>query len=302
MSRLSRLARRARRALLALLTLPAALAITGCGGDPADPGAEEATGTPDAPLTPTPGAKADGVSDGITTLTFDADFEETLTAPVVAGETLRVRYDLDRLPDCRGTQGGYPQWNITGYFAVDGGEARTFEVTRAEGAERVAVDALLDIPRGRDLAMWFSVNNRWGCVAWDSNYGENYRVALEIPAAEAVIAFGAGGDVSTEGELVAGGTLRIAYDLERLSECRGTQGGMPQWNVTGHLKVDDGAEETFEVSRVEGNARVSEPARLEVPAGRTLSLWFTASNRWGCFEADDADGQRHRFSISTSAH
>ncbi len=282
----------ARLALLtSLLVLPA------CGGD--ETTAAEAT-TPDGPIAATPGAKADGVSDDVPTLVFGADFSETLTAPVVAGQTLRVRYAPDRLPDCRGTQGGRPQWNITGYAAADGGEPVTFEVTQVEGDDRVAADALIEVPRGDDLALWFSVTNRWGCIAWDSNYGENYHVAVSTPAAEAVLDFAADGTVKAQGDLVAGGTLRVRYDLGRLSQCRGTQGGLPQWNITGHLAVDDAPEQTFEVSRVEGDDRVAEEAVLEVPRGRSLSLWFTSGDRWGCHETDDAEGAGHVFEIATA--
>ena len=99
------------------------------------------------------------------------------------------------------------------------------------------------------------------------------------------------------GDLVPGGLVRVRYDLDRLSQCRGTQGGMPQWNITGHLRVDDAAESTFEVSRVEGADRVSADAVLEVPAGRSLALWFTAGGRWGCHEADDQGGAGYRFDL-----
>ena len=29
------------------------------------------------------------------------------------------------------------------------------------------------------LEMWFQVSNRWGCNAWDSNYGNNYRFTVQ---------------------------------------------------------------------------------------------------------------------------
>ncbi|MCK6576094.1 DUF6209 family protein [Myxococcota bacterium] len=269
------------------LTATLALLAAACGSDTGTETATAPEATPDAPIGVTPGAKADGVDDGVTTLTFDADFGETLSAPVVAGQPLRVRYDLDRLPDCRGTQGGHPQWNITGYAQVDDQRPQTFEVTTVDGAERVAQAALIDVPAGRELSLWFSVNNRWGCVAWDSNYGENYRVAIESPSAEAVLTFGEDGSVEQTGDLVAGGRLTVRYDLDRLPECRASQGGYPQWGASGHLKVDDGPEQTFEISEVADGERIAREATMTVPFGESLHLWFSVNDRYGCFQQDD---------------
>jgi hypothetical protein len=136
-------------------------------------------GQPSAPSTSMGGGKADGVDAELTTVRFAADYTVSQSGPIVAGQKLRVRYDLDRLPDCRGTQGGYPQWNITGYFSVDGGAAKSFEVSEVQGDDRVAKDAVLTVPAGRDLALWFSVTNRWGCNAYDSDGGNNYHLTIE---------------------------------------------------------------------------------------------------------------------------
>jgi hypothetical protein len=268
-----------------LLTAALSFTVAACGNAETSAPAPEAT--PDAPIDVTPGGKADAVDDGLATLTFDADFGETLSAPVVAGAPLRVRYDLARLPECRGTQGGHPQWNITGYAQVDDGAPQTFEVTTVDGADRVAKDALIDVPAGAELSLWFSVNNRWGCVAWDSNYGENYRVAIESPSAEAVLTFDADGGFEQTGDLVAGGRMTVRYALERLPECRASQGGYPQWGAAGHLKVDDGAEQTFEISEVIDGERVAREATMTVPFGASMHLWFTVNDRYGCFQQDD---------------
>ena len=43
-----------------------------------------------------------------------------------------------------------------------------------------AVAAHIEIPAAADgLELWFENNSRWGCQAWDSAYGENYRFSIE---------------------------------------------------------------------------------------------------------------------------
>lgn len=117
---------------------------------------------------------ADGVE-----LRFTGDYDAVLSGPIHAGDRLHVLYDLARLPDCRGTMSGYPAWGVSGYWSVDGGAEHVFEVSRVEGSDRVAQEALITVPAGRELAFWFGVTNRWGCHAWDSNYGGNWTFAIE---------------------------------------------------------------------------------------------------------------------------
>ena len=73
----------------------------------------------------------------------------------------------------------------------------------------------------------------------------------------------------------------------RLPECRASQGGYPQWGASGHLKVDDGPEQTFEISEVADGERVAREATMTVPFGESLHLWFSVNDRYGCFQQDD---------------
>jgi hypothetical protein len=116
---------------------------------------------------------------GQTLISFGADGAVQVSGPVVAGATVLVRYEPSRVEECRGTTYGNPAWNVIGYAAADGGEAETFEVTRVEGYDRVPVDAEVLVPHGDTLELWFQFSNRWGCVAYDSNDGQNYEFAIE---------------------------------------------------------------------------------------------------------------------------
>lgn len=247
---------------------------------------------------PQSGDKADRVSG--TGLRFNGDFGEELSGALRAGDSLRVSYDLDRLPGCRGTSGGRPQWNITGFMSIDGAAAQTFEVSRVQGDERVPVDAVLTVPAGRDLAFWFQVNNRWGCSEFDSDFGNNYHfvVGATDPAPRAHLTFDAEGKLFSEGSLRSGGKVVVSYDLDRLPACRGTSGGLPQWTITGFAQVDGGTARSFEVSRVAGDDREPIDAELELPRGASLSLWFQVTNRWGCSEYDGNGGSNYVFQLN----
>lgn len=96
-----------------------------------------------------------------------------------AGGKVKIRYEQDRLPDCRRIQQGSPVWTITGYASIAGAEAQSFQTGRPSGAEREAIDATLDLPRTGELALWFQVTSLGGCMKYDSKNGANYRFAIE---------------------------------------------------------------------------------------------------------------------------
>ena len=87
---------------------------------------------------------------------------------------MKVRYEQDRLPQCRQTQGGSPVWNISGYASVDGAPALAFSTGKPVGSDREAVDVLVDLPKAGNLALWFDVTSISGCHEVDSKGGANY--------------------------------------------------------------------------------------------------------------------------------
>ena len=115
------------------------------------------------------------------TITFRSDWVNTVTGSLTAGATVRVVYDAARLTACRGEQSGYQQWSITGYYRVNGGAALSFPV--APVSAQTPSPAVITLPsESGTLEMWFQNNNRWGCNAYDSNYGQNYRFTVAASA------------------------------------------------------------------------------------------------------------------------
>lgn len=148
-----------------LLKLCVLLPLVGCAVSHATGGEGEA-----------PASLAQSALDGAATLTFGADWTASASGPVHAGAPVTVAYDARRLPTCRGTLGGRRQWAITAFWQLDGGAVGALDVSDAP--------ATLTAAHPGDLALWFQVTDRWGCMAYDSAFGANYHFAVQ-PRADA---------------------------------------------------------------------------------------------------------------------
>ncbi len=113
---------------------------------------------------------------------FGADFEERVTGELVKGRQVRIVYDPARLPQCRGEQGGVPQWSISGAWKIGDGPVRAFTAAGLNAGSPEG--AVLDLDRSGELQIWFSNNNRWGCNGYDSDFGKNYRFPVKPAAHE----------------------------------------------------------------------------------------------------------------------
>jgi hypothetical protein len=135
-----------------------------------------------------------GVEDGATgtsqaalgeaaTLTFGANFQVQVSGALEKGKTVRVAYDASRLTACRGDFNGKPGWSITGYYKIGSGDVRTFEAGGFSPSNGGA-PPVLTLDASGDLQIWFQNSNRWGCSAYDSDFGNNYRFAVQPAANE----------------------------------------------------------------------------------------------------------------------
>ena len=241
------------------------------------------------------GGKADGVTP---VLRFDADWSETASGTLLAGDRMRVDYDLARLTECRGSTNGSEVWGVSGYASFNGGAPVTFGLSRLESGRVKPVIASVDIPAtATSVELWFSVNNRWGCIAYDSNENANYTFAIKRNASGAVIAFEADWTESQSDAIHAGDRVVVHYDPERLAQCASSSGGHPTWGVTGYWRVDGGATKTLTVARANGSSLEPADATLTVPRGSDLELWFDASSTYGCHAYDSNLGANYHFSI-----
>jgi hypothetical protein len=103
---------------------------------------------------------------------------------------------------------------------------------------------------------------------------------------------------STTGALVAGLPVRIDYDLDRLTACRGETNGSEVWGITGFASFDGGEAKTFALTQIVNGKVVRATPELEIPARAAhVELWFQNTNRWGCNAYDSNEGANYSFDI-----
>lgn len=242
-----------------------------------------------------PGGKADGSS---TTITFDEDFSESADGPIVAGSSIVVDYDLDRLTACRGSTNGSEVWSITGWAKFGSAAPKQFALTRLQGGVVVPMRAEVEVPSSAmSVELWFTTNNRWGCNEYDSNNGANYAFDVEQRSDTSVLAFDADFSESQSAAIHGGDQVVLHYAPERLARCAGSTGGNAAWGITGFYQVDGGAVKQVMVSRANGPELVAADPQITVPHGADLAVWFEATSRWGCHEIDSDFGGNYHFSI-----
>jgi hypothetical protein len=246
-----------------------------------------------SPTTDSPtggGGKADGAEP---TLAFTADFTTELVGALLAGSPVRVSYDLDRMTSCKSDA-----WGVSGYAMFDGGEPVAFAVSRLDGEDVVPVAAELQIPASAShVALWFEINDTYGCHDYDSNDGANYELDIDRHGLGAVLAFDADRSFSQSAAVHAGDKVVLHYAPERLAECAGSTGGHAAWGITGYWQVDGGSVHELSVARADGETLVASDPQVTVPRGNDLALWFEATSVWGCHAYDSAYGANYHVTI-----
>ncbi|MBW2525039.1 MAG: hypothetical protein JRI23_12725 [Deltaproteobacteria bacterium] len=112
------------------------------------------------------------------TVHFGADGTMSVEGSLRRGGRLFVDYAAERLEDCRGDQYGSPAWTITGYAGTADDEAQSFYVAGHSATGQVGAP-VVELIRSGEIELWFHNTNRWGCSAYDSDFGANYRLTVE---------------------------------------------------------------------------------------------------------------------------
>ncbi|MFO0674748.1 MAG: DUF6209 family protein [Polyangiaceae bacterium] len=97
-----------------------------------------------------------------------------------------------------------------------------------------------------------------------------------VADARPLIHFRADGSVTTEGAIVSGRSVAIAYDEDRMPTCRGGFHGGPGWTVTGYFRVSGGEVRTFTAAGFSPTHDAADRTITLPPAMGTtdLELWF----------------------------
>jgi hypothetical protein len=112
------------------------------------------------------------------TIAFDAGYGERLEGRLVEGGKAVLVYDDERVGECKGQQGGVPQYAVTAYYRIDDGDIGQLVVAGLQAPEKPTID----LEGAGELEIWFEATNRWGCHVWDSDFGNNY--VFEVEEAE----------------------------------------------------------------------------------------------------------------------
>jgi len=262
------------------------------------------------------------------TITFDG--EDTTPQPevvgqVLAGDTMTVTYEPDRVENRGYDEDGVPIWGVeaSAAFTMTDGSVRT-ETWDATGFEldtetgdytAIAVPTELEIPsEAAFMEMWFRHWAEGEGNRYDSSGGHNYRfdvtadarVDLPDDPSGPPLPKGAltlGGDRPTMADsLHAGGDMTVRYDAGQVYEPVSSDVA-PQWGVSGAVvfTLRDGATqtETFQLieHRVDETGRIYTPTlkdvELDIPEGATsLELW---SESWVGEAPDMSESASRRY-------
>ncbi len=133
------------------------------------------------------------VPTGLSRVLFPADWNESAQPAIVAGGLMQLDYDPARLRLCRATYNGGRTWNILAHWAFSpGGQRSSIPLFAGDyyAGEEAILRPLLTVPEDAEsVEVWFVNSDRAGCVAWDSNLGDNYRFPV-ASSAEAVTEIG----------------------------------------------------------------------------------------------------------------
>ncbi len=248
---------------------------------------------------------------GVVTIDEQTGLHGPFAAFAEAGKPFVVRYLRD--PEMLGFPRDVARIELR--YRVDGGPVRKALV--CDGTRSLHDGSLTFFPariavppdaKG-DLEYWFKIEGRDGRVYWDSDYGRNFRANI-VPQGGAVLRFDEDWNEAVGGALVAGGTLRLAYDVDRIRPLldRTHHHGVPTWSVLAHLRFDDGPVidvpltaprhgdygATTDIQPIEGV--------VEIPVtARRVTVWFSA-DAYGAPTAWDSDFARnYRFAIAPPA-
>ncbi len=98
--------------------------------------------------------------------------------------------------------------------------------------------------------------------------------------------------------LVKGEALKIAYDPNRLTACRGDQNGGPGWTIDASYRLNGGPVKSLTVAGHQADPTAT-PTFPLTGAG-DLELWFENDSLWGCDAYDSNYGKNYHFTVLAS--
>jgi hypothetical protein len=162
------------------------------------------------------------------TVWFTSDWQEIAQGALRQGGYLSVQYDIDRLPDCRGTHNGHPAWDVIAWVKfLPGAQLSSASVRELESSYGVPTNVAHDKPYvvaipddATSVELWFHNYTGAGssCQAWDSNLDANYRFDVRPPASHPRCA-----DHETWTSIHGGEPTCVGYDVAAHADASGCE-------------------------------------------------------------------------------
>ena len=139
---------------------------------------------------------------------FRSDWSNVQQGALVAGGSVTIDYDLQRLPQCFGSlYEGSPSWNTEAHARfLPGGEVVSgpvseFAYVDGVGNQVVSIPWELAIPSNADrVEFWFETGGSACDTAWDSNFEANFSFPVQASGVQASVVWaGDGGAVIARG-------------------------------------------------------------------------------------------------------
>lgn len=140
-------------------------------------------------------------------------------------------------------------------------------------------------------------------VACTSNVADTSDEAASETSADGVpvVSFNADWTVTSSGPITSGGKVTIHYDVARQPQCRAVYHGFEAWGLVAYFAVDGGFARYVPVTQLVGNVQQPIDVTIDVPVGKNLSLWFHASDEYGCSTWDSNYGANFVFPLVQDA-
>ena len=139
-----------------------------------------------------------------------------------------------------------------------------------------------------------------GCTAPASSEDDGSSTSEAALGSAVTITFDGAWNERVSGELQKGKKVRVVYDADRLTTCRGEINGGPGWAITGFWRIGEGPVRMFEAGGLSASGGADQSFLLD--ASGDLQIWFQNTSRWGCSAWDSNLGDNYHFTVAPAAH
>ena len=138
-----------------------------------------------------------------------------------------------------------------------------------------------------------------GCSAASSDEDVASAADSHLTGKTVTLTFRSDFTIDASDTIVKGDTVKIAYDANRLTACRGDlSAGHPGWGIGALYSLNGAAAKSVNVAGL--NPDPSATPTFTVNAAGDLAIWFENNSAWGCDAYDSNYGANYHFPVLAS--